>query len=62
MGMRCDQKQMNAFLLALSKENEVQTKRFSSGNIRMDCIRYGKIQIIDDIVWNEKSAFSLKKY
>ncbi len=64
MGMRCDQKQMNAFLLALSKENEVWApKRFSGGGTYSDtdCIRYGKIQTIDDIVWNEKSAFSFKE-
>lgn len=64
MGFNAQKEEINRFLHLLQKEYRIYApKRFVGGGrfSNTDCIRYGEIQSVDDIVFDEKSEYSFKE-
>jgi len=64
MGFHVNEAQFDAWLTEQQKTHDIYTpKRFTGGNTfsDVDCIRYGKVNSISEIVFDRKSEYSFKK-
>ena len=64
MGFRIDKAQMNQFMNDLSDRFDFYApRRFAGGSIYADadCVRYGRVKSIDEVVFTEKASYSARE-